>query len=118
MTNQNYGIRITEKIILYLKELYYFQNTYQIHPNTFKDYLKRIIKENNQNLDEYEINLLCNEVYGLLTLNEYIYEDLDERRLKVGKGYIQEFIRKNKKISKLIFPTFLFLSGVFTSFSS
>ena len=117
MLNQKYGIRITEKIILYLKELYYFQNSFQIHPNTFKDYLKRTIKENYHNLNEYEINLLCNEIYGLLILNEYIYEDLDERRLKVGKGYIQEFIRK-KKFSKLIFPTFAFLSGVFASLFS
>jgi len=89
-----------EDIIALLEKMEYYQGEMIFRPSTIKDELKYIIRMRStliENYTEYAVIEKSEEIYYFLIREGYIYEDLNDAQVKLGKKYFKEFGEKKKK---------------------
>jgi hypothetical protein len=99
-----------EDIIALLEKMEYYQDEMIFRQSTIKDELKYIIRMRStliENFTEYDVIEKTEEVYYFLIREGYIYEDLNDAQVKLGKNYFREFGEKKK--NKRAFITNLLL---------
>ena len=89
-----------EDIIALLEKMEYYQGEMIFRPSSLKDELKYIIRMRStliENFTEYAVIEKSEEIYYFLIREGFIYEDLNDAQVKLGKEYFKEFGEKKKK---------------------
>jgi hypothetical protein len=89
-----------EDVIALLEKMEYYQGEMIFRQSTIKDELKYIIRMKStliENFTEYDVIEKSEEIYYFLIREGYIYEDLNDAQVKLGKKYFKEFVNKKKK---------------------
>jgi hypothetical protein len=89
-----------EDVIALLEKMEYYQGEMIFRQSTIKDELMYIIRMKStliENFTEYDVIDKSEEIYYFLIREGYIYEDLNDAQVKLGKKYFKEFANKKKK---------------------